>query len=316
MAPSDGAGRSKLPAALSPSLSRFANGATPNAAGGDARRARGGGAGRKVREARWANSTADQKGNQKDAPGTPDATQALSPSALERHTDRYIPRPQPHTEETRRKISDSVKRSFADRRSAELRAGNLEVLQRDVSTFQSDLRKYKWLRSELRPFMDKFMDREGRSVTLWDMEETGLPWLITSYKRYMVLRERVVKQTLALRSDLREAEAAGVDRKRSSLLGDARSMEGAASQRGVDDNARRLLARALRYESAQERAHEYRQAIQAKNVEGKSAASVRSFLESRGMEASGGGISSLNGLQAAVPSGHAAAADGGEDANE
>ena len=51
-----------------------------------------------------------------------------------------------HTEETRRKISDSVKRSFADRRASELRAGNIGVLEKDVSSFRSDLRKYKRLR--------------------------------------------------------------------------------------------------------------------------------------------------------------------------
>ena len=196
-----------------------------------------------------------------------------------------------HTEETRRKISDSVKRSFADRRASELRAGNIGVLEKDVSSFRSDLRKYKRLRAELRPFMERFREREGRDLTLKDLEEAGLPWLISKYKRYLVLREQVVKQSIALRSDLQTARLAATSHQRD-LMSGSKAGANAVSSRGAADSQRRSLARALAFESAQERAHEYRRAIQAKRlteekVDAADGNALRRFVEGQ----AGGNIS-------------------------
>ena len=133
--------------------------------------------------------------------------------------------------------------------------------------------------------------REGRDLTLKDLEEAGLPWLISKYKRYLVLREQVVKQSIALRSDLQTARLAATSHQRD-LMSGSKAGANAVSSRGAADSQRRSLARALAFESAQERAHEYRRAIQAKRlteekVDAADGNALRRFVEGQ----AGGNIS-------------------------
>lgn len=71
-----------------------------------------------------------------------------------------------------------------------------------LGEFKAELREYRALQDEISPWNEAFVDRHGRKPTMADVERTGIEWLVTRYKRYVLLRERLFTQTTLLRRKL------------------------------------------------------------------------------------------------------------------
>lgn len=71
-----------------------------------------------------------------------------------------------------------------------------------LGEFKAELREYRALQDEISPWNEAFVDRHGRKPTMTDVERTGIEWLVTRYKRYVLLRERLFTQTTLLRRKL------------------------------------------------------------------------------------------------------------------
>lgn len=74
-----------------------------------------------------------------------------------------------------------------------------------LGEFKAELREYRSLQDELSPWSEAFVNRHGRKPTMADVERTGISWLVTRYKRYVLLRERLFTQTHLLRRKLDNA---------------------------------------------------------------------------------------------------------------
>lgn len=74
-----------------------------------------------------------------------------------------------------------------------------------LDEFKAELREYRALQDELSPWNDAFVNRHGRKPSMADVERTGISWLVTRYKRYVLLRERLFSQTNLLRRKLDNA---------------------------------------------------------------------------------------------------------------
>jgi hypothetical protein len=74
-----------------------------------------------------------------------------------------------------------------------------------LGEFKAELREYRSLQDELSPWSEAFVNRHGRKPTMADVERTGISWLVTRYKRYVLLRERLFSQTHLLRRKLDNA---------------------------------------------------------------------------------------------------------------
>ena len=77
-----------------------------------------------------------------------------------------------------------------------------------LGEFKAELREYRALQDELSPWNDAFINRHGRKPSMGDVERTGISWLVTRYKRYVLLRERLFTQTHLLRRKLDSAAKA------------------------------------------------------------------------------------------------------------
>jgi len=77
-----------------------------------------------------------------------------------------------------------------------------------LGEFKAELREYRALQDELSPWNDAFINRHGRKPSMGDVERTGISWLVTRYKRYVLLRERLFTQTHLLRRKLDNAKLA------------------------------------------------------------------------------------------------------------
>jgi DNA-directed RNA polymerase subunit F len=77
-----------------------------------------------------------------------------------------------------------------------------------LGEFKAELREYRALQDELSPWNDAFINRHGRKPSMSDVERTGISWLVTRYKRYVLLRERLFSQTHLLRRKLDNASKA------------------------------------------------------------------------------------------------------------
>lgn len=77
-----------------------------------------------------------------------------------------------------------------------------------LGEFKAELREYRALQDELSPWNEAFVNRHGRKPTMSDVERTGISWLVTRYKRYVLLRERLFTQTHLMRRKLDSASKA------------------------------------------------------------------------------------------------------------
>lgn len=91
-----------------------------------------------------------------------------------------------------------------------------------LNAYKAELREYRSLQEELSPWTKAFLERHGRKPTTLDVQNTGIDWLISRYKQYIFLRERIFNETTVLRSRL---DGAGV----SSGYGNATGTEHASN---------------------------------------------------------------------------------------
>ncbi len=76
-----------------------------------------------------------------------------------------------------------------------------------LEAYKMQLREYKALLEELGPWVRAFEQQSGRKPKLHDVEATRIPWLLEKYKKYVVLRERVMLDTTGLRGMLGGGQA-------------------------------------------------------------------------------------------------------------
>jgi len=74
-----------------------------------------------------------------------------------------------------------------------------------LGEFKAELREYRALQEELSPWTEAYVNRHGTKPSMSDVERTGISWLVTRYKRYVLLRERLFTQTHLLRRKLDHA---------------------------------------------------------------------------------------------------------------
>lgn len=71
-----------------------------------------------------------------------------------------------------------------------------------LNAFKAELREYRSLQEELSPWTTAFMERHSRKPTMLDVQMTGIEWLISRYKQYIVLRDRLFNESSLLRTKL------------------------------------------------------------------------------------------------------------------
>lgn len=71
-----------------------------------------------------------------------------------------------------------------------------------LNSFKAELREYRALQDELSPWVGAFEEKHGRKPSLADVQRTGIEWLWTRYKRYIMLRQRLFSNTSLLRSKI------------------------------------------------------------------------------------------------------------------
>lgn len=74
-----------------------------------------------------------------------------------------------------------------------------------LSAYRNQLREYRSLQEELTPWTHAFAAKYGRKPTLADVERTGLSWLISKYKCYVMMRDRLLMTTPKLRTSVAAA---------------------------------------------------------------------------------------------------------------
>lgn len=84
----------------------------------------------------------------------------------------------------------------------EQRVGSRAVRSQLLETYKVELREYRALQEELAHWTKAFEQQHGRKPRLRDVELTNIDWLLEKYRKYMVLRERVLSDTQGLRSML------------------------------------------------------------------------------------------------------------------
>lgn len=116
-----------------------------------------------------------------------------------------------------------------------------------LGEFKAELREYRALQDEISPWNEAFVDRHGRKPTMADVERTGIEWLVTRYKRYVLLRERLFTQTTLLRRKLDQVNAASENKINATTKGSASSQKTNANGPTINElsaNASRLHAAA------------------------------------------------------------------------
>lgn len=78
-----------------------------------------------------------------------------------------------------------------------------------INAYKAELREYRSLQEELSPWTKAFMERHGRKPTTLDVQNTGIEWLVSRYKQYIYLRERIFNETTVLRTRLDGAGQSG-----------------------------------------------------------------------------------------------------------
>ena len=116
-----------------------------------------------------------------------------------------------------------------------------------LGEFKAELREYRALQDEISPWNEAYVERHGRKPTMADVERTGIEWLVTRYKRYVLLRERLFTQTTLLRRKLDHVNAASEGKIDAACKGSASSQKTNANGPTISElsaNASRLHAAA------------------------------------------------------------------------
>lgn len=71
-----------------------------------------------------------------------------------------------------------------------------------LGAFKSELREYRSLQEELSPWTRAFVERHGRKPSMVDVQMTGIEWLVSRYKQYIILRDRLFNESSLLRRKL------------------------------------------------------------------------------------------------------------------
>ena len=110
-----------------------------------------------------------------------------------------------------------------------------------LNAYKAELREYRSLQEELSPWTKAFMERHGRKPSTQDVQNTGIDWLISRYKQYIYLRERIFNETTVLRTKL---DGAGVNKYSSEHAGSSLNNNGAGptNANGPTAGARAVVA--------------------------------------------------------------------------
>lgn len=100
---------------------------------------------------------------------------------------------------------DLEKASLSNLGKRQVNSVRRQATSQILGEFKTELREYRSLQDELSPWSEAFVNRHGRKPTMSDVERTGISWLVTRYKRYVLLRERLFTQTHLLRRKLDNA---------------------------------------------------------------------------------------------------------------
>ena len=119
-------------------------------------------------------------------PITPTGTPA-TPTTTTTTTTTTTPRPQ---STPRMPLMTSVSNA---------KRGKLASKGQIMDEYMAMLREYRALKEELTPWTTAFAGQFGRKPRLADVERTGIAWLVSKYKQYNVLRERILGDTSRLR---------------------------------------------------------------------------------------------------------------------
>ncbi|KAK9812292.1 hypothetical protein WJX73_010370 [Symbiochloris irregularis] len=117
--------------------------------------------------------------------------------------------------------------------------------------FQGLLHEFRSLQQELGPWTAAFQEQHARKPRMTDVEKTGIPWLESKYKQYIVMRERVLTETQALRDKLLQA-VPDMPLQSGQQRGDASSVEKTNANRvgATSTAAATRMASALAYRSS------------------------------------------------------------------
>ena len=82
-----------------------------------------------------------------------------------------------------------------------------------AASFEQRLKAYREVKDELREWTESFQHRHGQQPTLEDAEATGTPWIVATYKMYMLLRIQLFQELRELRDKLEPQNTAFMARK-------------------------------------------------------------------------------------------------------
>ena len=71
--------------------------------------------------------------------------------------------------------------------------------------YKGMLQEYRRLQSELSPWMQAFEAKNGRQPGLLDVKATEIAWLATTYKQYLLMRDKLFKDIPFLKAAIAKA---------------------------------------------------------------------------------------------------------------
>lgn len=107
-------------------------------------------------------------------------------------------------------FSQSINRKKYSREKktrAEVHLGASEDLNgvQVLKMYKALLRDYRRLQSELSPWMQAFEAKNGEKPRLRDVEATQITWLVSNFKNYLLLRDKLLRDIPFLRTAMVEA---------------------------------------------------------------------------------------------------------------
>lgn len=115
----------------------------------------------------------------------------------------------------------------AKRNRSRSRAKGTPTRREVLNSYKSLLHEYRNLQAELQPWTEAFAEKTGRKPSLADVNNTGIEWLMTKYKQYILLREKLLLEIPVFREKVGAEGGA--------LPGDLNSPAAVVS--GTEDNA-------------------------------------------------------------------------------
>lgn len=115
-----------------------------------------------------------------------------------------------------RRIVEALKMEAVSRARAGVGGGRLGgmVGASAAASFEQRLKAYRDVKEELRPWSNKFQEEHGRLPGLKDVEATQIPWLVSTYKSFMLLRLQLYQELQELREKLEPNNPAFMNRKK------------------------------------------------------------------------------------------------------